>query len=80
MSSNSPNSAVGGRGGAGGGGREQNVKYHLVRLNLGFNENTTVDAAVVIADSLGRMGANRGRVITQWRGQCLAQGRFSTCY
>lgn len=60
---------------------EQNVKYHLARLNLGFNETTVVvAAAVVIADRLGRAGANRSAVITQWRGQCLAQGRFSTCY
>lgn len=59
---------------------EQNVKYHLVCLNLGFNENAVVAAAVVIADLLIRTGANQGRVITQWRGQCFAQGRFSTCY
>lgn len=59
---------------------EQNVKYHLAHLNLGFNENNIVAAAVVIMDSLGRTGVNRGTVITQWRGQCLAQGLFSTCY
>lgn len=31
-------------------------------------------------ESLGRTPANRSQVLTQGRGQCLAQGHFSTWY